>query len=269
MNKNSVQFTVCSYQSEKRERRKPKILTLVLCLVVFPLSALAAEEITGKEILERIDKNYSSENRISISTMIIKGRRGTRTIKAKSYAQGQDKAFTEYLEPPREKGTKMLKLKDELWMYTPSADRVIRIAGHMLRQSMSGSDISYEDFMEDPNLANSYEADLTREDTIQGRACYVLNLKAKKDEVAYSARKLWVDKERFLPIREDLFAKGGKLLKTLRITEMFQIEKRWYPKRMNFKDVLKDGDGTELDIESIEFNSNMPEHIFTKAALRR
>ena len=115
-------------------------------------------DLTGQEILERVDGNFVAENRKITSTMIVRGRRGTRTIQSQSWVQGAEKAFSEYLSPPREAGTKMLKLKDELWIYSPDSDRTIKIAGHMLRRSLMGSDISYEDFMEDPKLSTLYEA---------------------------------------------------------------------------------------------------------------
>ena len=45
---------------------------------------------------------------------------------------GEFKNFTEYLSPEREKGTKMLKLDDRLWIYSPTTDRIIQISGHLL-----------------------------------------------------------------------------------------------------------------------------------------
>ena len=49
-------------------------------------------------------------------------------------------------------------LDDQLWTYSPQTDHTIRISGHMLRQSVMGSDMSYEDMMEDSELATAYEA---------------------------------------------------------------------------------------------------------------
>jgi len=242
---------------------------LVICILLASCSLLYAEEPSGKTILEKVDANYIAENRKVVSTMVIKGRRSTRTLQAESWIQGVDKAFTEYLSPAREKGTKMLKLEDELWIYSPSTDRIIKIAGHMLKRSVMGSDLSYEDYMEDPKLSNLYDSELIGEEKIDGRDCYVLELTASKEDVAYYRRKMWVDKERYLPLKEELFAKGGKLLKRLTINEVFKVEGRWYPKRMVFKDVLKSGEGTEFIIDSIEFNVEIPEYIFSKASLRR
>lgn len=242
---------------------------LILFILLISYSFLYGQEPSGKAILERVDENYTAENRKAISTMVIKGRRGTRTLQAQSWVQGIEKSFTEYLSPPREKGVKMLKLGDKLWIYSPSTDRIIKIAGHMLKRSVMGSDLSYEDYMEDPKLSNMYNVELAREENINGRDCYVLELSAKKEGIAYYRRKMWVDKERFLPLKEELFAKSGKLLKRLVINEVFKVGKRWYPKRMVFKDVLKKGEGTEFIIDSIEFNVKIPEHVFSKASLRR
>jgi outer membrane lipoprotein-sorting protein len=189
-------------------------------------------------------------------------------MKSKSWAKGEENAFTEYLSPARERGTKMLKLGDELWMWSPAADRIIKIAGHMLRQSMMGSDISYEDFMENPELTEVYDSEVIGEEEFEDRPCYVLELTAVQEKVAYFSRKLWVDKERYLPLREDRFAKSGKLLKTVTIHEVSRVGTRWYPKRMVFKDVLKKGDGTEITIDSIEFDVEIPAQIFSKASLR-
>ena len=241
-----------------------------LLLIATLFSGIAwTEAPSGKSILEKVDANLTSETSIMTSQMIIHGQRGSRTIESKSWAKGADTAFTEYLAPAREKGTKMLKLEDRLWMYSPDTDRTIQISGHMLRQSVMGSDLSYEDMMDDPRLAELYEAEVTGEDSIEERDCWVLHLIANKDDVAYQSRKLWVDKERMVPMQGELFAKSGKLLKRVTLKDFKQIEERWYPMHMTFKDVLKSGEGTEFIATSIEFNVDIPEYIFSKAALKR
>lgn len=223
----------------------------------------------GQEILDRIDANMSAKTRFMTSKMVIHGRRDTRTIESRSWIEGKDKSFSEYLAPAREKGTKMLKRDDMLWMYSPSTDRIIQISGHMLRQSVMGSDLSYEDMMEDPKLINEYDAVVTGEDTVYARPCWVVELTAKKEDVSYQSRKLWVDKERNLPLKEELYAKSGTLLKRLELTDIVQTDGRWYPRRFLFKDMLKTGDGTEFLIETIKFNVDIPPYLFNKAALRK
>lgn len=239
-------------------------------LCIYMLSTLPVMAITGDEILKKVDANTTADSKIITSKMIIHGRRNDRTITSKSWISGTSKSFTEYLAPAREQGTKMLKLDDELWTYSPQTDRTIRIAGHMLRQAVMGSDLSYEDYMEDPKLINSYTATIDSETVYQDRSCWVLNLEAKPGHsLAYHSRKVWIDKERFIALRENRYAKSGKLLKTTRVTETQWLSNRWVPTHIIFKDVLKNGEGTEFVIEKIQFNQDIPEYIFSKAALRR
>ncbi|MBK5195203.1 MAG: outer membrane lipoprotein-sorting protein [Proteiniphilum sp.] len=242
------------------------IITLQFAAVVLCGYAQPSADI----ILERIDRNLSSENRIFESSMTIHGRRNSRTITSKSYAVGDKRSFTEYLSPPREEGTKMLKLEEQLWIYSPSTDRTIQISGHMLRQSVMGSDLSYEDMMDDRKLTETYDATVTGSEELEGRKTWVLELTAKVDDLAYASRKLWVDTERYIPLKEELFAKSGKLLKRSVMSDVVQIEGRWFPRTIFYRDMLKQGsEGTEFRITDIRFNSDIPEYLFSKAALKQ
>ncbi|NOY59881.1 MAG: outer membrane lipoprotein-sorting protein [Calditrichaeota bacterium] len=238
-------------------------------MIILLASVAFAQKYSGDEILDKVDEGMTAQTKIFVAKMIVHGRRGSRTIESKSWVQGTEKSFTEYLAPAREKGTKMLKLGDQLWTYSPQTDRIIKIAGHILRQSLMGSDLSYEDMMEDPHLNHIYTAQVTGEEMIADRPCWVLQLTAKTSHVAYHTRKIWVDKERFIILREYRFAKSGKLLKTTDITDVFQVDGRWYPKRILFKDQLRKGKGTEFILESIKFNSAIPSYLFSKATLRK
>ena len=97
----------------------------------------------------------------------------------------------------------------------------------------------------------------------------ILELTAKVEDVAYYSRKLWVDEERYVPLREELFAKSGQLLKRTELSEVKQIQGRWFPTVVNFKDMLKEGDGTEYRINAIQFNAVIPDYIFSKGSLKQ
>ncbi len=242
---------------------------LIFLFLLFLPGTLAAQYPGGEELLRKIDENMASDSRVFSSKMVIHGRRGDRTVESKTWSEGDKKAFTEYTHPPREAGTKMLKLEDALWIYSPSTDRTIQIAGHMLRQSVMGSDMSYEDMMEDNHLIDNYDAQVTGEDVIEGKKCWVLELNATDEETAYQKRIQWVDKERLLPLKEELYAKSGTLLKKTVLSDIRKIEGRWFPFKIVFKDMLKTGDGTEFIIEDIHFDVEIDEVRFTKASLRR
>ena len=245
------------------------ILAGLFLICAAPAAVIAQNWPDGLAVMKRIDRNMVASNQVVEATMIVHGRRNSRTITSRSYTVGDEKSFVEYLSPPREKGTKMLKLKDQLWIYSPGTNRIIQIAGHMLRQSVMGSDLSYEDFTEAEELEDTYACTVVAEDTLQGRPTYVVELIGKKDDLAYAKRKVWVDNQHWIALKEERYARSGKLLKTTEITEVFQVQGRWYPKHILFKDVLKKGKGTEFIVDSIQFDQDIPEYLFTKAALRK
>ena len=244
------------------------ITCLPLIFLVIGTGKLHAQYPSGDEVMERMDQNMSARTRVLTSKMVIHGTRTSRTIESKTWAEGEQRSFSEYLSPPREAGTKMLKLENALWIYSPSTDRTIQISGHMLRQSVMGSDLSYEDMMDDATYKDNYDAVVIGEETIREVDCWIVELNANSEDVTYQIRKIWMDKEKYIPLKEELYAKSGKLLKKTDLFDFKQTAGRWFPGRMIFKDMLKKGEGTEFIIESIEFNADIPEHIFTKAALR-
>ena len=105
-------------------------------------------------------------------------------------------------------------------------DRVIQISGHMLRQSVMGSDMSYNDMMEDRTMEQIYKASISGSEKINNRDHWIIKMEARIKGLPYPKRKAWVDKEYFLPIKEELYAKSGKLLKTSTLGSFKNIQGR-------------------------------------------
>ena len=246
---------------------------MIKILISFLSFAFLLGQSKGKavqEIIRAMDNNLSAKSRVLTSKMIVHGRRSSRTIESKNWVIGVDQAFTEYLSPPREKGTKMLKLGDKLWTYSPQTDRVIQISGHMLRQSVMGSDISYNDMMEDRPLEELYEATLEGSVDIDGRDHWIMFLETRVTGLSYPKRRAWIDKEYLLPMKEELYAKSGKLLKTSTMSGVRKVQGRWFPSQFIYKDELKrNSKGTEWVINEIAFDVDIPDSRFSKALLRK
>ena len=246
------------------------MIKILISILSFAFLLGQSNDMSVQDIIRAMDENLNAKSRVLTSKMVVHGRRTSRTIESKNWVIGIDLAFTEYLSPPREKGTKMLKLGDKLWTYSPQTDRVIQISGHMLRQSVMGSDMSYNDMMEDRPLIELYEATLEGSEEIDGRSHWIMLLEAKVKGLSYPKRRAWIDKEYLLPMKEELYAKSGKLLKTSTMDGIKKVQGRWFPSRFVFKDELKrNSKGTEWIIDEIEFNKAIPARRFSKALLRK
>jgi outer membrane lipoprotein-sorting protein len=246
------------------------MIKILIFFLSFTFLFAQGDDMSVQDIIKAMDNNLNAKSRVMTSKMVVHGRRASRTIESQSWVVGIDLAFTEYLSPPREAGTKILKDGDKLWTYSPQTDRVIQISGHMLRQSVMGSDMSYNDMMEDRPLMDLYEATLESSIEINGRDHWIMLLTAKAKGLSYPMRRAWIDKEYLLPMKEELYAKSGKLLKASTMDGIKKVQGRWFPSRFIFKDELKrNSKGTEWIIEEIEFDTEIPDSRFLKARLRK
>lgn len=249
-----------------------RIFAIIIFSLVLVSMGSAQGDISPAGILQKIDENMVFSTAYSEIQMDIHVKNRLITKKMVAYSQGNEKSFIEFLSPARDKGTKMLKMEDIIKIYYPTAERVMRLSGHMLRQSMMGSDFSYEDMTErSTKMLEEYTAVLAGEEDIDGRPCYVLEMTSKLEKQTYYKRKTWVDKERFVVLKEELYARSGKLLKVLTAgdIEYFADQKRYYPKTVTMEDKLRDGSKTEMVITKIDFNVDIDESVFSERQLLR
>ncbi len=244
----------------------------LITLIVFALVSVCPGQtnLTGEQLLDRIDQNMVFTTAYVEVDMIITIRNRTITKSFISYAEGNDKSFIEFLSPARDKGTKMLKLVDIIKIYYPSAERVMRLSGHMLRRSMMGSDMSYEDMTERATkLREEYVAEITGEEEFNNRPCYILVLTSKLSKQTYYTRKAWVDKQRYIGLKEELYAKSGKLLKVSTVDEIKKYGNRFYPIKLTMEDKLRKNSKTVMKIKTIKFDINISGEIFSERHLMK
>ncbi len=244
-----------------------KFILLVVYLVMIMASGLPTLALTAEEIIAKVDENQYITSAKAEAEMIItnSGRKITKTMV--SLTDG-DNSLTEFTNP-RDRGTKFLKRGDDLWMFFPDAEDTVKISGHMLSQGMMGSDFSYQDMMESDKLTELYTYTLVGEGEVNGRACYVLEgIAVEGKEVSYYRRKSWIDKERFVGLKEELYAESGRLLKVLTVTRVEEIDGRWYPVESVMENKLRKNTQTEFILKTIEFNPEIPAGTFTLESMR-
>jgi outer membrane lipoprotein-sorting protein len=249
--------------------------------LVVSLLAVQAFAITGEEIINKVDANMTFKTARTESRMVVHVGGEIREKTLISYDKGRTTGYAEFTSPPRDKGVKYLKIEDNMWMYLPSVDKTIKIAGHMLRQSMMGSDFSYEDAMESTKLLEKYNAALVSEEVMpltfrkgkelisRERPCYVVDLTAKVKEITYYRRMIWVDKELMVPVKEELFAISGKKLKEMTMGDVGKFGARYYPMYMTMRNLLRQDSLTEMYTTKAEFDIPVPPETFTEGNLSK
>ncbi len=236
-------------------------------ILIILLSSLQAYSNDPLTIIRKLDRDavynsihYSGEIQIEIS-----GRRFVKRFTA--YARGSDNSFIEFTNQ-EDLGTKYLKLNGNLFMYSPDVEDIIPITGHMLKESMMGSDMSYEDTINNDTLESQYNGVITGEEVIDGKLCWILELTAKRNTVTYPKQRLWVDQAGMNLLKIQRFALSGVLLKEETVIRTQRIGNRDFPVEVLIRDMLRRNSSTRFIMHSIELDIEIPAGTFSMRNLK-
>jgi outer membrane lipoprotein-sorting protein len=247
------------------------ILALFSAVGIVPVSAQPTGGASSKEaqaILDAIDEAQQYSSISYIGTLEIT--QGSRVLKKQfsAYARGKDRVFLEFSNP-EDRGVRMLRLGSSIWMYFPSERDTVRISGSLMRQGLMGSNLSYEEVAEGESLKGSYSAEILREEALDGQPCKVLKLISPKADISYPVRTLWVDEVRKIPLKIELYARSGILMKTMYIKNAEAVSGRLLPTTVEIVDALKKNSKTVFSMSSIKLDIALPDSLFSMEALTK
>jgi len=238
------------------------IMMLLTAALVFSQAPSAAE------LLKRVDNNeiYTT---IEYEGEIIIENGNRRYVKNfKAWGRGNTHSFIEFTNQ-EDRGTKYLKRDGRLYVYSPDTEEVMLISGHMLKESMMGSDMSYEDTLNNETLASRYDPVIAGSETVNGRDSWVLELKAKKKTESYPSRKLWIDKENGDLLRYELFALSGVKLKDYNLLKVEIIGGRRFPVEGEMRDFMRKDSKTKFVMKNVVLDKPIADSVFSQRNLER
>jgi len=243
------------------------LIGITLSILFSSLITVAAFDMTAEEIINMRDGNeYFDTAEMEADMIIVSGSR--KIIKTMVALTDKKNSLAEFTNS-QDRGTKFLKREDDLWMFFPDAEEIIKISGHMLNQGMMGSDFSYQDVMESDKLTDLYDFEIIKEEELDGRPCYVLEGIAREGvKVSYYRRVSWIDKERFIGLKEELYAQSGRILKETKVNKIEEIEGRWVAVDSVMENKLRKDTYTQFILTEINFNPEIPEGTFSLQNLR-
>ena len=239
-----------------------RLLVAAGAVVLALAAAVPALALTGDEILRRMERHERHDSMQSTGSMEITDRFGTRTKSFMSTALGDDRSLLEFTNP-EEAGQKVLRLEDEIYLYFPDSEDVIHLQGAALRDSVLGSDFSYEDMTGSSSRLNDYEVVLEGTEEIDGHETYRLRLTAKRRDVVYPVQVAWVDSERFVTRRVELFSRRGRALKRMAVTEFREVGDKVIGTRLEMSDFMKKESMTVFTIDDIAIDEPVDESLFS------
>jgi outer membrane lipoprotein-sorting protein len=139
----------------------------------------------------------------------------------------------------------------------------------MLKESMMGSDLSYEDTINNNKLSDRYNPALTGSEVFNGRDCWVLELTAKNRTESYPKQKLWIDKQNSDVLHSEKFALSGAKLKEHTVIKVEVIGGRRFPTQYEMRDLLRKDSKTTFVMRNVVLDQPIPDSVFSQRNLER
>ncbi len=254
-----------------KHKSAPLILSLLLTiLMIQPLSA----EITGKQIMEDVYNNPTGDDMQGELTMTLTNKQGesrVRTLKQYiKYGDEMDKKIMFFMAPADVRGTSFMNWSyadgrdDDQWIYLPALKRTKRISSDGKSDYFMGSDFTYDDLGD--RHPNEDTHTLLREETLDGKACWVVESIPKEENYMYSKTVTWVMKDNYLGLRREFYDEDGDLLKILTIHKFDNIDGFWTILETEMKNVQKDHK-TNMAFNNVQINQGIPDSRFTERSM--
>jgi outer membrane lipoprotein-sorting protein len=247
-------------------------VTVCVLLFVFLAAFVYGQEPSAAELLRRVDDNEVYATIEYEGSMIIEyqNRRYVKTMRA--WARENSDSFIEFTNT-EDRGTRYLKKGGRLYVYSPDTEEVMLISGHMLKESMMGSDLSYEDTIENAKLSARYDPVIAGTGTWNSggvpRECWILSLTAKQRTESYPKQTLWIDKENGDCLHYELFALSGAKLKEYNLNRVEVFGGRRFPVETEIRDLLRKNSKTTFVMEKVVLDQPIADSVFSTRNLER
>ena len=235
---------------------------LLAAATLFMSPEANAQTLTAEQIIERVEANRTHDTSRSVVRMTVRDRFGERESTMTSWTQGAHLTLIEFTSVA-ERGQKVLRTDEEVYLFYPDAAELIRLQGAALRESLLGSDVSYEDLTGGKTLLDTYHVTLEGREALDGHDVYRVSLLARRRNVAYPRQTLWIDEDVFVVRRAEQYSLNGRLLKTIEADDVREIDGVNIPMRQTISDALKRNSATSVEIEEIEIGLALSDDLFS------
>jgi outer membrane lipoprotein-sorting protein len=203
---------------------------------------------------------------------------GSRTLQAEIHWQQQKNLARTLMEveaPPADRGSRYLwrehEDRNDTWVCLPELQRVRRIHESSGDGALFGSDFSYEDVQHVQRISKEGTSKRLPDATLEEREVYMVHADTSGEEgSAYDHIVYSIDKETCLPLQIEFFDTAENRPKLLKSDpESFTREGDGWVARSVTMQNLASGTSSELKVEKIEVDVEIPDRMFTLSYLER
>lgn len=254
-----------------------KRINLVLLSVIFFTAITNLEikaQLSGTQIMQKVYDQPTGNDLQGELTMTLINKQGEKRVRELTQFIKDDgsteKKIMFFDTPADVKGTSFMNWSysdgkdDDQWIYLPALKRTKRISSDGKGDYFMGSDFTYDDLGDrHPNEDNHK---LIKEETINGKVCYVVESTPKDEDYMYSKIISWIMKDNFVGLKREFYDEDGDLLKTLTVIDYKKISGYWTILKTEMKNVQKNH-RTIMEFSDIQINTGIENSKFTERSM--
>ena len=263
------------------------VLISICATPVFAQSSISRSETalpTGEEVAAHInsrDEGKAVSRKLSIEMRDKRGKIRQRETKSyRKYFAGEKRTVIFYLAPKNIKDTAFLtydyndpELEDNQWLYLPALRKVRRISASDRGDYFLGTDMTYEDIKLETRVSTAdFDFQTIGTCDADGKPGLQIEGTPKTQEIArelgYSKSQSCVDSEVWMVRTSQFWDIKGNLLKTVTISNIEKIQGIWTQHNIDVEN-HKTGHTTGLTFSEVDYQSPVPDDIFTTNAIKR
>ncbi|MDY0199717.1 MAG: outer membrane lipoprotein-sorting protein [Tenuifilaceae bacterium] len=254
--------------------RTKTVTMLIIAFVVSGFSNQSVAQLTGQQVIEKVYNNPSGDDTQGNLSMTLTNNRGEqRERNLKQYIKDDgkvEKKIMYFLSPADVRNTSFMNWSysdgqsDNQWIYLPALKRVRRISSDSKSDYFMGSDFTFDDLGDRHPNQDSHK--LLREETIDGKECYVVESTPKESGYIYSKTITWVMKDNYLGLKREFYDDRSTLLKVLTIKNYAKIDGFWTILETEMHNVQRDHK-TTIKFTEVQKNKGIPDSRFTERSM--
>ena len=251
-----------------------KTLAVAALIIVAGFSTNA--QLTGTEIVEKAYNRETGDDQTSTLTMTLTNKQGKQRVrKIKQFTKDfgdVEKSIMFFQSPADVKNTSFMNWSydsdknDDQWIYLPALKKTKRISSDSKSDYFMGSDFTYDDLGDRKLEADTHK--LLREETIDGKDCYVVESVSKDEDYMYSKTITWIIKDSFIGYQKEFYDEDEDLLKILSIKKYEEMSGIFVITNSEMKNVQKDHK-TSMILSDVKINTGVSASKFSERMMTR
>jgi len=241
-------------------------LLVLLSLVVF--SSAQAQEPDAAQLVRQAMDHWRGVTSVSDMTMTIHRPDWERSMTMQSWSKGDKLSLVRVLEPKKDAGNGTLLNDNNMWTFSPKINRIIKVPSSMMSQSWMGSDFSNKDISKSTDIIDQYDHELTSLEERDGHSYYTITSIPHEEAAVVWGKEVMTIRDDYVLIEQQFWDQDGVLVKAMKTLDIQVMGGRPVARVMRMGKADTPDEWTQLTSNSIEFDLDLPDRLFTLSSLR-